>query len=173
MLEFVQRADAHSDVELITDKIGVTVRQHELHVDVREIREKFVHQRQHMEPPEYDRRRDGEIAARGEIFARCRALGIRDLLQNRARGHEIGFAGIGQRQPARGPDQQARLQLHFQIGHLAADRWQRHAELAARGGEASGLDRGHEDRHRFQPVHGISRFMRGSISFWLDYYAKQ
>ena len=149
----MQRADAHRDIELVADQVGIAVGQHELHVDVREVREKFVHQRQHMQSPEHDRRRDGEIAARCEIFTRSGAFGVRDLLQNCARGREIGFTGIGEGQPARGPDQQTRLQLRLQIGHLAADGRQRHAELAARRGEAAGLDRSHEDRHRFQPVH--------------------
>ena len=117
--------------------------------------------RQHMQTPEHDRRSDGEIAARSEIFARAARSASPTCSRILLRGREIGGARIGQRQLSRGADQETRVEMRFQLRHLAADGRQRHAEPAARGGEAAGLDRRHQDRHGFQPVHLYSRISRG------------
>jgi hypothetical protein len=109
---------------------------------------------------EHDGRCNGEIAARRKIFAGRGALGLGDLLQDLAGCCKIGLAGVGQGQLAGGADQQARMEMRFELGHLAADRRQRHTEAAASGGEASGLDRGYQDRHRVQTVQLPSHFLR-------------
>jgi hypothetical protein len=87
------------------------------------------------------------------VLAGRDALGLADLVEDAAAGRDVGSAGFRQRQLARGPVQQARMQVRFQLGHLAADGRQRRTETARRRRQAAGVDDGQQYGHGFETIH--------------------
>ena len=108
-----------------------------------------------MQSAEHNGRGDHEIALGLGIFARRRALDLIQLLQDSLGAGDIRAAGRRQLQPLGRTDQQRRVQIGLEFGHLAADRGQRQSQLAARLRQAAALDRGEQHRH------GIETIQRG------------
>ncbi len=132
-----QRANAHRDVDAIVDEMKIAVGEHEPDIDLGPLLEKLGNDRQDMQPAKDHGRSDDEIAARRGMFAGGRALGLVHLIEDALRRRDIGRARVGEREPAGRPDQEPGVQTRFEFGNLAADRRQRHAELAAGGGQAA------------------------------------
>ncbi len=86
---------------MFVDHIEIAVREREPDVDFGIVGQKFDDDRQYVQPPEQDRRRQRQFAARRPKLAGRAALGLLDFGENAPRREPIGFAGFGQREPAR------------------------------------------------------------------------
>ena len=104
-----QRADPNRAIDVLVDETRVAVRQREPDVDLGKAREEIADDRQHIEPPEGDRRGDDEFAARREKFAGGGPFGLIHLFEDPFRGGEIGRPGVGQAELPRRPDEKADL----------------------------------------------------------------
>jgi hypothetical protein len=71
----------------------------------------------------------------------------------------VAAAGVGDLEPARRAVEQARAQVAFQLGQLAADGGQRHAQPATGGRQAAAVDHGQEHGHGVESVHCYSQNM--------------
>ncbi|MEI9886113.1 MAG: hypothetical protein WDN08_06355 [Rhizomicrobium sp.] len=108
---------------------------------------------QQMQAPEDVRRGDGEIALGLAVLAGGGAFGFLDLLQDLLAGLDIGAAGVGQAHLAAGTDEDAGLQMRFELGDVAADGGDRDVQAARSRGEASGLHDRQKHRHGVEAVH--------------------
>jgi hypothetical protein len=77
-----------------------------------------------------------------------------DLGQHVAHALEVGLAGVGERQAARRPVEEAHAEVLLEVGDEAGDDGGRQVQLARRAGEAALLDHPREDAHRAQAIHG-------------------
>ena len=82
------------------------------------------------------------------IFARRLAFGVFHLLKDPPRGGDIIDPGVGERQFAGGPRQQAHPQRVLQLADMAADGGQRHIQRPRRRRHAPQLGHFHQQRHR-------------------------
>src|ERR1041385_6570066 len=57
-----QRTDTNGDVDVLVDQVRIAIRQQQADIDRGKGREKFHDRRQHMQPAEYDGRRNNQIA---------------------------------------------------------------------------------------------------------------
>ena len=138
---------------MIVDEVEIAVGEHKPDIDLRPLGEKLGDDRQDMQSAKNHRRGDDEVAARRGMFARRRALGVDHLVEDALGCGDISRARVGQREFAGRAGQKPRLQMRFEVGNLAADRRQRHAKLAARGGQAAGLHDRHQKGHGFEAIH--------------------
>ena len=106
--------------------------------------------------PEAGRQRDAEHAAQFSGAARG-VVGLLQAGQQRFDPGEIVRAGVGQRHMSRGPHQQRRPDLLFQLGQDARDRRLRQAELAAGARKAAGMRGANEGAERQEPVGHLHR----------------
>src|SRR5690606_20887461 len=83
----------------------------------------------------------------------CDRLGLVDLLEDAPHAGQVRMARLGQREPTRGPLQQARAEVVLEIGHEARDDRRRHVERARRRGEAALVHDLLEHPHREETVH--------------------
>ena len=148
-----ERADAQSYVDMIVDEVEIAVGKHQPHVDLGPLLKKLGDDRQNMQPAKDDRRGDDEIAPGRGALPGGRALGLAHLVEDALRRRDIGRALLGQRQLAGRADEEPRIQMRFELGNLAADRRQRHAELAAGGGQGARLGDRDQEGHSFEAVH--------------------
>ena len=135
-----QVADADRKVDMVFHQIDLAIAEAQPEIDLGIGFEKFDHDRQHMQPPEDDRRGNSQFAPRRNVFARGGALGLVHLFQYDPARLDIGAPGIGQRDMAARADQEARVQMRLEIGNLAAHRGKRHAKTARGGRQASGFN---------------------------------
>ncbi len=152
-----QRADAHGNVDVIVDQVEVAVGEDKPDIDLRPLGKKLGDDRQDMQPAKDHRRSDDEVASRRGMFPRRRALGLAHLVEDAPGRGDIGRARVGESELAGRPGQEPRVQMRFEVGNLAADRRQRHAEFAAGGGQAAGLRDRDQKGHGFEAIHCASK----------------
>ena len=87
-------ADPNGHVDLIVLEMDETIAESQTNVDLRKLREKVADDRQHVQSAEDDRRGDHQLAARDDVFTRCRTLGLGDLIENTARGGHVSGASV-------------------------------------------------------------------------------
>ena len=152
-----QVADAQGDVDLVVEEVGHAVGQHQLDGHFGERREEGGDDRQDVQPAEHDRGGDDKVALGLGVLAGRGALGLVQLLQDRLGRRDVGPAGGRQLQALGRADQEIRLQVAFELGHLAAHGGERLAEFAAGLGEAAALHRREHHLHRVQTIHKPTR----------------
>src|SRR5579864_8174178 len=74
-----QRTDTNGDVDVIVDQVRIAIRQQQADIDRGKGREKFNDRRQHMQPAEYDGRRNNQIADGVGELAGGGTFGFADL----------------------------------------------------------------------------------------------
>ena len=105
------------------------------------------------QPPQSDRRGDGNGAARICVGARRDALRFVDLFQDLPTGGKVVAACVGQLQLARRTRQQSGFKQRLEVRQLAADSGQGNLQLAPRSRKTAGVDDGSKNQHGFQAVH--------------------
>src|SRR5262249_45664149 len=90
-----QRADPHCNVDSLLVQVHDAVSEHNSDVDVRIRLEKLGDDRQHVQAPEYNGRREDKIAARHDIFSSGGSFDLLTLLENSLAAGNVGAAGVG------------------------------------------------------------------------------
>ncbi|SOY78922.1 hypothetical protein CBM2631_A10042 [Cupriavidus taiwanensis] len=149
----------HRHVAAFLDDIDIAVRQdhveHHLRIKLLEARQQLGQQVQ----AEHHRRHQAQRAGQRLAAGRDHAFGFLHVFQDLLAALQVGLAGIGQRQAARGPVEQAGAEVAFQVGHVARDHGVGHFQLLRCTREAAQLHHFGKHTHRLQAIHDIvSRF---------------
>lgn len=130
---------------MLVDEVEVLVGEHQADIDLgvvgKEIRDNW----ENVEAAEEDGRRHDQFAARRVEFACGEALRLVDVIENAASRRYILRADVGQRHLPGRADEEPRAEVALQLVDFAADRGERHAESAARGGETSAVCHAEQD----------------------------
>ncbi|MNN37125.1 hypothetical protein D3C81_1510590 [compost metagenome] len=151
----------HAHVAAFFHDIDDAVREQHVEYHVRvELLEAFQSLRQQVQA-EHDRRHQPQRARERLTARRDHRLGFFHILEDLAAALEVGFAGVCQRQAARGAVQQPGAQVAFQVRHIARDHGIGHFQLLRRTCKTAKFHHLGEDAHRLKPIHDIvSRFTR-------------
>ena len=101
------------------------------------------------------RRGDDQLAARRLILARGHPFRLAKFAKHPAAGDEELLADFGQGDLARAARQKLGAEMRFELGHLAADGRQRHAQAPGSGREPALLRDGGKRRDGLEPVHSV------------------
>jgi len=148
------------------------IREHQPQIDVGMCGEECSCDRQHVQPAEDHGCCHKQLAMRRVVLTRRAALRFGDFLENSAAREQIGLADVRQHELARRAQQQLGIEMRLQLGNLAADGRQRHAQLAARAGETTGGRDGDEHGHRCESVHPAFQEMRECLQRIVDSFSR-
>ena len=81
-----QLPDAEREIDVLVDEIDHPVDQHHLHVDFTVGLQEFGHHGDDVQTAEHDRRGEDQLAPRRTVFARRRALGLGDVIEDAPAG---------------------------------------------------------------------------------------
>ena len=143
-----QVAYPHRQIDMVAHQVGVTIAEQQTDVNLRVTGDKFSDHRENVLASKHCRRRDHQLAFRFLILARRQAFGVFHLLKDPPRGSDIIDPGVGERQFAGGPRQQAHPQRVLQLADMAADGGQRHIQRPRRRRHTPQLGHFHQQRHR-------------------------
>jgi hypothetical protein len=120
--------------------------------------------------PEHHRRRNGEVALGRAVFARRRAFGIFNLLDDTLARLDVGPARIRQGHLPGRPADKPGFQMSLELRNPAADGRERHAEPARCRRQAAGFDNRDKHQHCVEAVDQglLSRISRRSFPIVWD-----
>ena len=131
-----QRSDADRGIEPLLDQVDRPVEQHQPRRHVGKGAQELGHDRQHMQPPEQHRRRDGELAARRAPLPGRRLLDLGQVREHAPRAAEEALAHVGQADRARGAVEQPHAEARLEVRDRACHRRRRAVEPPGGGSEA-------------------------------------
>ncbi len=149
-----QVPDPQRQIHALLEQIGHPVEQQQPAGDVGMLVQEIEQYGGDVEPPEHHGRGDGQQAARRGVLALGRGFSILHLLQDALDIDEIAVSGLGQRDIARRPAEQARADMLLERRHRAGHRGRAHAQLPRRRSEPAAARDCGKDLHGVQPIHG-------------------
>ena len=148
-----ERADADRGIDTLLDQIDRPVEQGSRTLTSGNCVEEIRHQRQHVAPPEHDRRGQAQLATRGAALPDRGLLDFSQIRQHAAGAGEKPLPRLGDADGPGGAVEQPHAEPCFKLGDRAGDRGRRTIQTTRRLGEAAAVGHLGEDGDIVDPIH--------------------